>query len=67
VQATIPYATGHRPEKDPALHIVEKFYGREAAGRTAPYIEHSTLVCERRDSLPAFARISDLDQDSLHH
>jgi hypothetical protein len=37
VQATIPYATGHRPEKDPALHIVEKFYGREAAGRTAAY------------------------------
>jgi hypothetical protein len=48
VQATIPYATGHRPEKDPALDIVEKFYGREAAGRTAAYIEHSTLVCERR-------------------
>jgi len=39
---------GTDPRRDPALHIVEKFYGREAAGQTAPYIEHSTLVCERR-------------------
>ena len=65
MQATIPYATGHRPEKDPALHIVEKSTdAKRQVGRQPTRSIDARLW--KTNSLQAFARISDLDQDSLH-
>jgi len=67
VQATIPYATGHRPEKDPALHIVEKFYGREAAGagNFIPFSAFHFPSPPMRSPLPHFLLILSLVLCSL--